>query len=476
MGRSFRGKVERGTKGTPDLIHVELNMEEAPLFSSSTQNQDVIELLVDVVTDGGEALERKWRVSASREYGFPGPFEEDLWVAVGKLVQSRGGMPEDGRLQFSLYELIQILGLPKKGDNYPKVRDAILRIQKTQVDAINAFYSKEKLSYESEHFNPWRVHFEANADRFGRASERHTLRFDEVLVRSFRAGHMKPLDIDFYLSLKNSYSKSLYRRIDGKRGDGLRWTIKLGMLKQLLSMPASYKSPSKIKEKLERAHAELTRRGYLCSVTFPGKDEVRYEVSRDFVEQRVALERAWSPEENAAVRTLIRNGVWPNVARELVVTQGPDTCNLYVEALPYQKGVRNPGAWLKKFIEERLPLPIEPPQRKLEEAKLAPSVAAFDMRPKSPEPVADPEAEELWEEVLSKSAEEIDAPSWRVWFEGTIPVAVGDSVLTISVPNSFAEEYISSRFGDILENHIRILRGEGWIIRIVVVGRERDAG
>ena len=456
MAKQVRSDIERGEQGIPDLIHVELNMEEAPLFASSALNEDVVELSFDVPTDGGQILERTWRVSASREYGFPGPFEEDVWVAVGKLVQARGGMPEDGRLQFSVYEIIQILGLPRKGNNYPKVRNAILRIQKTQVDAINAFYSKEKLAYESEHFNPWRVHFEANADRFGRASERHTLRFDEVLVRSFRAGHMKPLDIDFYLSLKNSYSKSLYRRIDGKRGDGLRWTIKLDMLKQSLSMPASYKSPSKIKEKLERAHAELTRRGYLCSVTFPRNDEVRYEVSRDFLEYRVALERAWSPEENAAVRGLIRNGVWPNVARELVATQGPETCTLYVDALPYQKGVRNPGAWLKKYIEEALPLPVEPPQRRLEEADAAPrgeGVRGFSQPPSSPPP--HPDAQELWEAVLADLIENSNVPSLRVWFKDAVATSLDDAALTLTVPNGIAEEHIGSRFKEGIESLLK---------------------
>ena len=41
-------------------------------------------------------------------------------------------------------------------------------------------------------------------------------------------------------------------------------------------------------------------------------------------------------------------------------------------------------------------------------------------------------------------------------------------MLTISVPNSFAEEYIGERFKPVLENNLRELRGDGWAIRIVV--------
>lgn len=472
MAKREQSIAERQTSRVPDLVHFELNMEEAPLFASLGQNADILELSIDIVTDDGQALTRTWRVSASREYGFPGPFEEDVWVAVGKLVQSKGGMPEDGQLRFTIYELIQILGLPKKGDNYPRVRDAILRIQKTQIDAINAFYSKEKLAYDSEHFSPWRVHFEMNADRYGRATERHSLRFDEVLVRSFRAGHIKPLDVDFYLSLANSYSKSLFRRIDSRRGNGLRWVIKLDMLKQLLSMPASYKYPSKIKEKLVRAHDELTERGYLRSVTYPSTDEVCYEVSKEFVEQRIALEHSWSAEENTAIRSLIKDGVWPNVARELVSKYGAELCGYYVEVLPYQKNVRDAGAWLNHYISNQLPPPVEPSQRRLEQADLGSRgdhlEHDLDYPPPAPEP--SPQAQNIFDAVLEDVSAEIDTPSFTAWFQGTVPVSLEDKRLTLLVPNSFAEEYIRTRFAEKIEEGLRGKLGEGARLSITVYG------
>ena len=59
--------------------------------------------------------------------------------------------------------------------------------------------------------------------------------------------------------------------------------------------------------------------------------------------------------------------------------------------------------------------------------------------------------EEVWTEVLDQVSEHINAPSLRVWFEGTKPVNLYDNGLEISVPNSFAKEYIESRFKPLLE-------------------------
>jgi chromosomal replication initiator protein len=59
--------------------------------------------------------------------------------------------------------------------------------------------------------------------------------------------------------------------------------------------------------------------------------------------------------------------------------------------------------------------------------------------------------EEVWMEVLDRVSEHINAPSLRVWFEGTKPVVLHEDRLEISVPNSFAKEYIESRFKPLLE-------------------------
>jgi chromosomal replication initiator protein len=59
--------------------------------------------------------------------------------------------------------------------------------------------------------------------------------------------------------------------------------------------------------------------------------------------------------------------------------------------------------------------------------------------------------EDVWREVLDRVSQHINAPSLRVWFDGTKPVGLYEDRLEISVPNSFAKEYIESRFKPLLE-------------------------
>ena len=79
--------------------------------------------------------------------------------------------------------------------------------------------------------------------------------------------------------------------------------------------------------------------------------------------------------------------------------------------------------------------------------------------------------EEVWREVLDRISEHINAPSLRVWFEGTRPISLYEDGLEISVPNSFAREYIESRFKPMLEEALgSILGGENVSLIVSIEG------
>ena len=75
------------------MIQVEVNLEEAPLFlfKRREREEDSIESRSTVIADGGNRQEQYWKITGSRQFGLPGPLDQDVFVAVMTLVSRRGG-------------------------------------------------------------------------------------------------------------------------------------------------------------------------------------------------------------------------------------------------------------------------------------------------------------------------------------------------------------------------------------------------
>lgn len=81
-------------------------------------------------------------------------------------------------------------------------------------------------------------------------------------------------------------------------------------------------------------------------------------------------------------------------------------------------------------------------------------------------------AEQVWGEVLDNVSDQIHAPSFKVWFEGTHPLNLYDDAIEISVPNILAKEYIESKFKELLEEALDSVTGREGTTLIVTVGGE----
>src|SRR3712207_9526334 len=77
---------------------------------------------------------------------------------------------------------------PRAGKNHDNVRDSLDRIADCVIYAENAFYNNEDQDFESHRFYPWSVHFKSKRRKKGPSSERHTLKFHDILVRSYKIG------------------------------------------------------------------------------------------------------------------------------------------------------------------------------------------------------------------------------------------------------------------------------------------------
>ena len=477
------------------LVSAERNLEEYPLFELKARQRGSKARLFERVIEGegGVSLRQSWKVIPSGEYGMPGPVDQDVYLAVLQLLEERGGMPEDGELAFSLYELRKVLGWSDdSGGAYREIKDALVRIQLTGVQSSNAFYSAADEQLIADSFNVWSVHFaqrrkrgQANSSGSRTTQDRHVLRFHPVFIRNYEAQYLKGLDADFFWSLEMPLSKRLYRLIDLQRAGGLSWRSDLFAVRD--QIPLDYPYPSQIKRALSKAHAELEEKGFLSGVDYEEQEDnttsVLYRISHLFARRQKALELSGTPQEMFAIERLMREGVRGDTARDLVVSYGAQRCLRYAEAIDAQEGIRNRASFLVSAIRKGYALP-EPDQEPLEpsepslESSLESSLLAHAPRQtephqsgdpeSSPPPAPDPAAEELWARVLENARREIDVSSLRVWFGTVTAVALGSQSLTISVPTPFVREYIETRFRAALEAALHEELSQGASLRVVI--------
>jgi hypothetical protein len=453
------------------LVNAEQNLEKFPLFELKARKRGVKARVFEKAIPGedGVSLNQMWKVIPSGEYGMPGPVDQDVYLAVLQLLQQRGGMPEDGELSFSLYELRKILGWSDdSGGAYKELRDALLRIATTSMQSRNAFYSAEERRRIVDTFNIWSVHFAEHEVKGQAVRERHVLKFHPIFIRNYMAQYLKGIDSEFYWSLRSPISKRLYRLVDLQRDGGLSWATDIfGVRDQI---PLDYDYPSQIKRALQKAHDELLHSDFLSGVEYEGKTEVTYKVSRDFARRQKARELSGDPKEIFAIERLIRESIAGDTAREFVVTYGPEKCLFYADAVNRQKGVVNRAGWIVSAIKEGWAirdaaqtalldsLPDAPVERGAEDQEASQRPAQGVDRALLPPyvpPEPDPAAEELWEQVLRDAEGDIDVSSLRIWFDGISPIGIEDSILTVAVPNSFAKEYIETRFGELMESFLK---------------------
>lgn len=359
------------------IISVEINLELIPLFlyKSRGRSEDSLEATNVIRTPDGQRVEQYVKVVGGREYGLPGPGDRDVHVGIMKLVHRAGGLPPDGVVSFSLYELLKVLGKNRGGNNYEKVRKSLDRVADCVIYAQNAFYDNETEQFRTHRFTPWSVHYASSRQGQGRSSERHVLKFHEILVRSYNSGYLKTLDTDFFFSLKSPMAKSLYQLVDAKRRGKLSWTVGIQHLRQLIPMPKSYRYDSKVREKIEPGLKELERRGFLERVDYEqrGEDQVIcFRISRSFVEARERPQVSLSSRERATADALIRHGVAAPKAEKLVSDNGASHCLRYLDALPHQTNITNPAGWLIRYIENAWPITL-PQEAVTTEPELSPN-------------------------------------------------------------------------------------------------------
>jgi plasmid replication initiation protein len=478
---SVRKEQSRG------IVPAEGNFEEHPYFRVGDRNAStgIMHFENELRTRDGNVMQQSWIVRAAHGRGLPGRYDQDVYVALMQLIDTKG-LPPDGWVSFSVYELVELMGKRHSGREYGQVRESLQRLATTSVESKNAFYHKGRKAYISDTFSLLtEVKLAEYEEIAGERKDRNRVHLSQYFVDSYRANYLKHIDARFYWSLSSPIAKRLYRLVDKKRGGRRLWEVELFSLKSRIPL-SDYRYASKIKEKLAPAHEELISKGFLKSVGYrksEGGEYAAYELTEDFHARRVAVAaRTLSTEEVFCVQRLQAEGMARETADGLVANHGTARVMHYVEALPHQKNIRNPAGWLKKAIESNYELDMPPALFGTSQGEFLPPVPEAHplegppernfvkgLVPAAPERLQpDPAAQEAWEQIVADIEERTDVSALRIWFEGIFGAVLEGETLTVAAPNSFAKEYIETRFGDVLEEAFAGAAGEDAKLKVIV--------
>jgi plasmid replication initiation protein len=267
--------VVLGTENTDLLpqgaIRSEVNFLIYPFFAlSRTDAQKRMKAEYSAtITRGDEKLDVYWKVSANPEYGYPGPFDRKVHKAIEQIISNLEKPIKNPIPLGSFYSIAQLLNLKKSGRFYSNIKAAIQRIVTTSVESKRTLYEKGRKRWLETTFHLYeRVVFIGEELDNGEIADTNYLYLDSLYLDNINNRYVKPLDYTYHRSLKDGIASRLYELLGVKfygmgRNPHIRY--RYSTLCQLLPM-TQYQYFSDAKRKVDAAHQELTRTGFLANI------------------------------------------------------------------------------------------------------------------------------------------------------------------------------------------------------------------
>lgn len=375
----------------PAVIHPEANFLRLPLFSLSwrgLKNKTKTEYRYIDERDG-KKVELLWQVTANAEYGYPTPFDHKVARAVDALINEsiqKNGYPLQNPIPFSIYRLARLTD--HRSDSatlYARIRESIERIIATTIKSEGSFFLKDEKRWLGKVFHIYEsAIFMGREMPDGSIADSNYLWLGREYLRNINAQYTRPLDYTYLTGLRSELASRLYELLSGKfyglpqKEECLR--ISYSNLCQTLPI-TEQRYYSKAREKLDPAHEELIKTGYLSRVIYQ-----RYKRRKSFNIKYYLGERArrekngyfpkGSTQEEQLLLPLVDNvaeagnglsplaqelcqmGLSKSAAMEFAQIHSEDYIREKIEMfeLLRENGSdlisKNPAGWLRKAIEE----------------------------------------------------------------------------------------------------------------------------
>jgi hypothetical protein len=263
----------------------ELNLAEFPIAALTDRIPDGQTTLVfedRLERRDSTPIVRRLTIMGTHKHGLPTSLDDEVLVGLIQLTKRRSNFT-DPRVQFSRYELIQLLGWPQSGQSYRRIEEALHRWVGVVLMYENAWWDNQAKSWVDEQFHVldnvtlydrerWRTSGRGSKPGKGEKSGSKfdkpplplsSFRWNEVIFRSFQSGNLKQLDLEFYLKLRLPTTKRMYRFLDKRFYRRSRLDFDLRSLAcEHIGLSRSY-APTELKRRLKPALDEMEQLGFL---------------------------------------------------------------------------------------------------------------------------------------------------------------------------------------------------------------------
>lgn len=249
----------------------EMNLAEFPITMLSTRSDPSIKTLEfsdSVKGKNGDLIERKWIITGADKFGLPTASDDEVLLGLLKATVDDGF--RERKVFFTRYELLRTLRWTTEGRSYQRLQRALDRLSGVRIKASNGFYDNESKTHSTRNFGIIDA-YEINDGRDADTKPSFFI-WSEVMFRSFQAGFIKKLNLDFYLDLKSAVSKRIYRFLDKHFWYRSRLQMNLFIFAhEKIGISRNYKHVSSIRQQLDGAFEELIKCGFISSVEYVGK-------------------------------------------------------------------------------------------------------------------------------------------------------------------------------------------------------------
>lgn len=195
-----------------DLARRGISFGTLPLFSLEDEDRrrkHVLSYETEVSVNDEDGT-FKWQVSADPSYGFPDAFDRKVYKTLETLALQQG-LPLKNPIHFSLYQILQILGLPPFGVHFSRVRSSIQRIAAVKIHTHFLRSGGERAEIQSETFHIYdAVTFQEESFGNEIGAGNHQVTFGAWYLENLNGQYIRPVDLTYFAKLENPVSSRLH--------------------------------------------------------------------------------------------------------------------------------------------------------------------------------------------------------------------------------------------------------------------------